>query len=79
MNDFTKEELTCIFNHLRDAREWSDDLISSWPLLNKIQAMIDACCERAPFNPDCYCGQVAADGAIIAECGYPPHKKEPSL
>lgn len=46
MNDFTKEELEVIFHELRESREWSENLVNPWPLLDKIQSMIDNYCEH---------------------------------
>lgn len=41
MNDFTKEELEEIAFNLGEIRTWSDTLENSWPVLDKIQYMID--------------------------------------
>jgi hypothetical protein len=41
MNDFTKDELEEIAFNLGEIKAWSDTLENSWPLLDKIQSMID--------------------------------------
>jgi hypothetical protein len=46
MNDFTKEELEEIAHNFGEIRAWSDTLERSWPLLDKIQSMIDSYCEH---------------------------------
>jgi hypothetical protein len=75
MNDFTKEELETIFNELRESREWSDDLSGSWPLLDKIQSMIDNYCDHEYYLVGCgdnafgQCHKCGDIGRIVrAEC-----------
>jgi hypothetical protein len=46
MNDFTKEELEEIAFNLGEIRVWSETLESSWPVLDKLQSMIDNYCEH---------------------------------
>ncbi len=67
MNDLTKEELEIIGLNLCLNPK-------TYPIINKIQAMIQNYCEPEACNPDCYCGQMSTDGKAITECGYPPHR-----
>lgn len=56
MNEFTKEELEELAHNLGEIRAWSDSLTNSWPLLDKIQSMIDNYCqhEKMEFDGDVY-------------------------
>lgn len=58
MNDFTKEELKRIHQQLLEDRQWVDDLVNPDPLIEKIQSMIDNCCEHDKLDANiCYkCG-----------------------
>jgi len=75
MNAFTKEEL----EEFLDAIEWklgegqADKL--TFLLQDRLKSMIENYCEHEKYNQDCYCGQLASDGTIIVECGYPPHRR----
>ncbi len=74
MNDFTKDELIILYEHLDNDCELYQEPDWVYDLRDKLASMIENYCEQ-DFNPDCYCGQISSNKIIITECGYPPHNK----
>lgn len=46
MSDFTKKELEELFFNLSEIRSWCDDAVRKWPLLDKIEFMLENYCSH---------------------------------